>query len=368
MPAEQRPLLSTMPHVYAIAGWSELFETADSRKTPRPLEWVKTPTQHDRRGYMRVMGLPNRDAVYLAWCLMVQEAALMPCRGVFAHLGGPLDASDLAEKTRLRKPNAFRAAMTELIKPEIGWLLKLTWDSELQFWENIHQLGLTPTYVERREADTERRRRTRHDTGRQQADNTTRNHSTNGNEPRDTGRHGTTPHGGGGGGLDYITVEDSRRENLSFSPDRELSADELRSLLIDLTKKSFAGAPLTSADFQNREKDLWLEQALPITFAGVDALRWFYTLPVSHEVFKTTARVQSAEQLLRKLKNEVGKALTLRPQFVEPTPPPVKKEPPQWREFFRARYGEECRLPATFWDLGPDLREEWDLEHKEVAA
>lgn len=363
MPAEQRPLLNMMPHAYAIRHWPELFETADSRERVAPNEWVKMRTKHDGRSYRRVTRLRNANNVLLGWYLSLQVAAKMPARGLLADLDGPLDAKDLADKTGIA-PAVFQAALTSLIEPDIGWIERLDWDSKMGFWENVERLCLTPPYIKRQREQARRRALQRDSKREEPVPRSARLTASNGHTPRGAAIHSDSA---GLRRAEESRVEDSRRENLSFSPDRELSSDELRSLLIDLTKKSFAGAPLTSADFQNREKDLWLEQALPITFAGVDALRWFYTLPVSHEVFKTTARVQSAEQLLRKLKNEVGKALTLRPQFAEPAPSPAKKEPPDWREFFRARYGEECRLPATFWDLGPDLREEWDLEHKEVA-
>lgn len=365
MSAEQRPLLM-MPHVYAIRDWSELFETAESRKRAAPLEWVRMPTQRDGRGYMRVMGQRNRQTVYLGWCLLAQEAGKMPCRGVFAHLGGPLDATDLAEKTRLRDPNVFRVALNELAKPEIGWIEQLEWRADLGFWENIERLGLTPAYIERQKADAERKRRMRADTGGQKPAESPREQRDTGTEQHATSRNGTTQADTGGRGVQDSTTssrgENSDTSSLSTADEADeadlLPLAEQRDRLVALTKKNFAGAELSDSDFRNPEKNRCLQAAQPITRAGFDALEWFYGLPLNHEVFRTTARVQSAEQLLRKLKNEIGKALTIRAQVGEPATALQKEpEPDGWRALYEREY-PGADLPASFWQLTRNRRDE----------
>ena len=42
-----------------------------------------------------------------------------------------------------------------------------------------------------------------------------------------------------------------------------------------------------------------------------------------------------------------------------------KKEPAEWQDFFRWKYGAECELPASFWKLEADQQKEWEREHEE---
>lgn len=110
-----------MTVTYRIREWSKHFETSESNKRKGSLKWVALPTKHDGKSYRRLMRLPNADAIYGAWMLLVAVAGKCPIRGVLADDEGPLTAEDLEDKTGL-PARAFATAIEVLASDRFQWL------------------------------------------------------------------------------------------------------------------------------------------------------------------------------------------------------------------------------------------------------
>ena len=107
-----------------IAGWTDTFENADTRKRQR-LGWHLTPTGCESRGYRRLMrqGVDGVLAfgVFRALC---QAFATLPLEtratGAFANSdGSPMTVDDLAELVRIDAEIVENALG---ILAEVGWI------------------------------------------------------------------------------------------------------------------------------------------------------------------------------------------------------------------------------------------------------
>jgi hypothetical protein len=105
---------------YSITRGADLFETAETRKLKR-LTWVPVPNKHDGKGYRRILRLQEGPLVYAAWLLILQVASKCPTRWILSDSDGPMDASDLSDKTGF-PVEYFAAAFKHLTSREIGWL------------------------------------------------------------------------------------------------------------------------------------------------------------------------------------------------------------------------------------------------------
>lgn len=106
--------------MYRVVGWSERYETSESRKRRR-LDWVAVPNQWDSRAYLAIVKLPDGAAILGAWMLILEVASRTPERGLLAEDGIALTAEDIAAKVRI-PVKVISRALDVLSSPLIGWL------------------------------------------------------------------------------------------------------------------------------------------------------------------------------------------------------------------------------------------------------
>jgi hypothetical protein len=107
--------------VYRVKCWTEVYETADSRKH-KALQWVSIPIGFDSDGFVRLVEEFGEEApaMYGAWIALVLVAARCPIRGVLSTSGG-----DAISEARLAFISRFPSSVFgKLIEwaARIGWL------------------------------------------------------------------------------------------------------------------------------------------------------------------------------------------------------------------------------------------------------
>lgn len=113
--------------VYRIAKWSEVFETADSRRHAQ-LHWISIPLEFESNGFMLLVETfgDRAPAIYGAWIAMAKVAAKCPYRGVLmTERGGPITASRLAFMTRFPS-DVFDDLISWASSQGVGWLEVIT--------------------------------------------------------------------------------------------------------------------------------------------------------------------------------------------------------------------------------------------------
>jgi hypothetical protein len=105
---------------YSIRNWSELYETAETRKLKRMI-WVPVPNKHDGRGLRRLMRRDDGVEILGAWILILQVASKMPQRGLLEDQDGPLEPQDIADKTGA-DVLTITHALSVLSEQSIGWI------------------------------------------------------------------------------------------------------------------------------------------------------------------------------------------------------------------------------------------------------
>lgn len=109
--------------VYAIARWSEVFETADSRKY-KSLPWISERTDFDSTGWQQgldAFGPVEWPRVYGNWMILVRTAARAKVRG---QLSG--DKGEAWTVTRIARPSGVDADGMKVafdFAVKIGWLI-----------------------------------------------------------------------------------------------------------------------------------------------------------------------------------------------------------------------------------------------------
>ncbi|HMP79300.1 MAG TPA: hypothetical protein PKD54_07605, partial [Pirellulaceae bacterium] len=75
--------------VYRIAKWSEIFETADSRRH-KALHWISVPIGFESNGFAKMIEDFGDDApaLYGAWIALAKIAATCPIRGILSTSRG----------------------------------------------------------------------------------------------------------------------------------------------------------------------------------------------------------------------------------------------------------------------------------------
>jgi hypothetical protein len=117
--------------LYAITGWTETFETCETRKLDN-LRWWPKPNKHDGLGFKRMAAQRDRSDLYAAWTLMGDIASrTLPAddRGKLIRSGRPLTAEDLALMTGFPEAQ-FERAFNFFSSPEVGWLTVLDFEPE----------------------------------------------------------------------------------------------------------------------------------------------------------------------------------------------------------------------------------------------
>lgn len=129
--------------VYVIRDWEDKFEISQSKRIPdgKPLSYVPMPTKHDGKGLRRLLRSENALSMFGVWCLVVELAAKMPRRGVFADNDGPFDFEDISDSIGI-DPGPVEELIELVSEGKINWI-------ELQDWENtLHSPRGTGGYSE----------------------------------------------------------------------------------------------------------------------------------------------------------------------------------------------------------------------------
>lgn len=152
-----------MSKVYVIRDWEENFEISQSKRIPdgKPLSYVPMPTKHDGKGLRRILRSEDALSMFGVWCLVVELAAKMNRRGVFADNDGPFDAEDIADSIGI-DPEPVEKLLDLVTGGKINWIELIDWENELHsprmngaFSENSPSTTGAQTDEKRRE---ERRR------------------------------------------------------------------------------------------------------------------------------------------------------------------------------------------------------------------
>lgn len=377
MPAFSRPLLNMMTHVYRIRNWHEHFETYESRKRVKPLDWVPMKTKHDGRGFRRVTRHPHAVNALLGWYMILQVAAKMPIRGLLADLDGPLDAVDLSDKTNLPK-RIFQSAFTSLIDDQIGWLEKLPWNSERDFRQNCGDLlwpAGTPAFLLEPAGGTARRSKSQQD----QNDNGSlgnvlgdagepADRSKPAGQPADASRSQHEPDG-----YSHIAEHSIAKHVPLPSPkgdsapepsadDLIRNAEEAKQIICAKILNGKNAARPWSYDAMNN-----LARLLPLPRAEVETIARFRAIPKDDAVPELKYRREPITEtaLMQFWGDEHLRAHTYLQKINGRSE--KKKEPEQWRELFRwlSDTPETLHLPDSFWKLGRDQQQEY---HQNIAA
>jgi hypothetical protein len=116
--------LDAMP-VFQIARWSEVFETAESRKY-KALPWISERTSFDSTGWQQGLddfGPEEWPRIYGAWMVIVRVAATAKLRGRLAgDRGEPFSAKRIARPSGIC-PNLIDSTIAWAIK--VGWLVEV---------------------------------------------------------------------------------------------------------------------------------------------------------------------------------------------------------------------------------------------------
>ena len=107
------------------------------------------------------------------------------------------------------------------------------------------------------------------------------------------------------------------------------------------------------------EENQLLVQITPINAADAELIRIWFALPSSHPVFQQTKRKQELTTFLRDFNGELDKIRRFAHMLRSRDAEPEKEEPELWREVLRWKYDPTVRLPASFWKLPDDLRQEY---------
>lgn len=121
-----------MTKCYRVAGWSQVFETAESRKY-KQLNWVSLPCGprcFSTHGYQTLLDDFGDEAaaMYGAWCALVAVAASCHCRGVLANSrGAAMKPAHIARISGL--PCAlFERLIDWAARNDVGWLEQIDAD------------------------------------------------------------------------------------------------------------------------------------------------------------------------------------------------------------------------------------------------
>lgn len=109
--------------LYVIYRWSDLFETAETRKL-EALKWSPSPNKLDGLGYRRMVAQRDRAELFAAWNVMKALASKTTPKGDRGELqrdGRPMTAADMAIMSGF--PEAvFTRALDFFSSPEMAWL------------------------------------------------------------------------------------------------------------------------------------------------------------------------------------------------------------------------------------------------------
>jgi hypothetical protein len=360
--------------LYVVPNWDRDFENSKSKCTEN-CTFVCIGNHFDGKKIRRLARHEHGQQLHGAFLEIVQVASKCPWRGVLLDADGPIGARDLADKT-LFPEEGFTLAFEELCKPFIGLLERHEIECVNGAWvlpETVRHWAIHKS--KRRQPAGQRRNAwepvTDENTPRQSA------------RDRDTSRHQVPPqrHQVSRAATESHEVPPSATDRHEV-PRREEKRRELPPTVpqggrssVDLVEFDEAKAFLN--EIFGREKRKWsfeedqlLAGLCPLHREDLQPIRQWFRLPLDHQVFEQTKRKQELTTFLRDFNGELDKIRKFAPVFVALNGAAVKKEPSRWREFFEWKYASDgpVLLPATYWQLGQDQRDEWDREHEEFEA
>lgn len=355
--------------LYRVVEYNRYFENAKSRSVMQ-CQFVCVPNKHGGTGLAAVQGEADGPAIYGIWMWILQLCSRQrPPREGWLTSNGKADGHRLSAA---QLSNLFRCHINDihrclqvLQRPDVGFIELVEGEPEpgtcvlikknAPIPQSQHPIPKYP------DPDTV------------VSDSDTKVFRT---ESLNEGRNERTNEGKGALGENDkkadSTVKDS--DTLVSDGDTTVSESDTARSAPDLIQHAEAkrlitalalavfDRGLTEADWSNPEKDRWLDDALPIRRSDWHVLDWFYRLPLDHDVFKTTARRQSAEAFLENLKGEIDKAKTKRKalglngDFATDEIDSI--EPDGWtparKKTARDLFGNQ-KLPNRFADLGASV-------------
>jgi hypothetical protein len=109
-------------NIYRIAGFTQYFTTHELRQNRGPFKWIATPTKHYGLSYRRLLRMPNGEALFGAWNVILQTAAKCIPHGTLVSSNGvALTAADIADTTGF-KAETIQACLDACASTEIGWI------------------------------------------------------------------------------------------------------------------------------------------------------------------------------------------------------------------------------------------------------
>lgn len=118
-----------MATLYEIAKWSEVFETAESRRH-KALNWISMPISFTSSGYQSMLDEFGSDApaMYGAWCVLVAFAAQCPTRGRLGNnQGTPVSWHAIARVTGF-SVRTFERLAEWASRDNVKWLIAVRTD------------------------------------------------------------------------------------------------------------------------------------------------------------------------------------------------------------------------------------------------
>jgi hypothetical protein len=115
------------------------------------------------------------------------------------------------------------------------------------------------------------------------------------------------------------------------------------------------------------EAESGLSRLLPLPIAEIDDIAWFRMLDKTDDIPELKARRDPITEttLISYWGDELHRAREYKKKCGPRLNGHAKKEPPQWKAFFRWKYSADVVLPLSFWDLQADQKKEWHREHEE---
>lgn len=360
--------------LYVIPNWDRDFETSKSKDIARTTFFC-VQNNFDGKKIRRLQNLKKPTELYGAFHAIVAIASKCLYRGVLLDHDGPINAQDLAAKTGFPS-ESFVSALEQLSKPGVGLLEKHEIVSENGIWP-------LPDCVRTWAVARDSRRTHAGSRGRMRSHADGQNgHPNNGTTVGDAdARERTRTHADArengripDAAKDPITVQNSTEQDCPLpSPE----GDEEQSRMVGLSEaKQLICKKILGGKNPNR---LWGPEAENLLARMVEAglpeqeiedIAWFRGLPANDEIPELKSRRFPITEttLMNYWGDEVTRAQAYRRKnHGDGNGRLKKKEPPRWREFFRAQYPEtdDLRLPEAFADLAPDLRVQWEKSHEE---
>lgn len=353
--------MATTRPLYIVVDWNDTFETAESRRNGRN-SWVAMPNKHDGKSFRRIMREKDGSALYGAWCLIVQVASKMPVRGTLSDSDGPLDATDLEDKTGC-PAKLIERTLKLMMEERIGWMAKVENPDEIAgLFAPTHESVGTPGARSGRAQQSVGKPASAQSVPRA-ADDLPRAPGADADLPRAPRAHsghtqqnvGVPTPRGRALAKQYSTGQDSTGQHTQSGATaqpgvREASPlEETASFVLELFGKKRTRLSQEAEFALGRQAD-----SLPLKDGQKAMLAWFMGLPPDPQDIPLRSRPSDADRLAINLfaTLERAEAYSEKNSAGPGTEKSGPSEPPEWREWFASRWPEK-KAPPLFSEL-PD--------------